>query len=71
MVVTTSDGEVVTVDLEGGLSKVPAQYRNEVAAQLEALRKLATRRAQQCHAAAVILSGERLRSQVLPEACNR
>ena len=42
MVVTTSNGEVVTVDLEGGLASVPAQYRKEVATQLEALRKLAT-----------------------------
>lgn len=42
MVVTTSDGEVVTVDLEGGLSTVPEQYRTEVADQLEALRRLAT-----------------------------
>jgi hypothetical protein len=42
MVVTTSDGEVVTVDLEGGLGNVPEQYRSEVADQLEALRRLAT-----------------------------
>ena len=41
MVVTTGDGQVVTVDLVSGLSSVPVQYRDEVAAQLEALRKLA------------------------------
>ncbi|KAK9918326.1 hypothetical protein WJX75_003218 [Coccomyxa subellipsoidea] len=42
MVVTTSDGEVVTVDLASGLNSVPEQYRKEVAEQLEALRSLAT-----------------------------
>lgn len=44
MVVTCSDGEVVTVNLANGpgLGSVPAQYQKEVAAQLEALRKLAT-----------------------------
>lgn len=40
--VTCSDGEVVTVDLETGLKNVPARYQKEVAAQLEALKKLAT-----------------------------
>ena len=44
MVVTCSDGEVVTVNLANGpgLDSVPARYRKEVTAQLEALRKLAT-----------------------------
>ncbi|EIE21982.1 hypothetical protein COCSUDRAFT_53917 [Coccomyxa subellipsoidea C-169] len=42
MCVTTSDGEVVTVDLASGLKSVPEQYRKEVAEQLEALRSLAT-----------------------------
>ncbi len=42
MCVTTSDGEVVTVDLASGLNSVPEQYRKEVAEQLEALRSLAT-----------------------------
>ena len=44
MVVTCSDGEVVTVNLASGpgLGSVPARYQKEVAAQLEALRKLAT-----------------------------
>ncbi|CAL8471501.1 g11043 [Coccomyxa elongata] len=42
MVVTTSDGEVVTVDLASGLDSVPEQYRKEVANQLEELRNLAT-----------------------------
>ena len=42
MVGTCSDGEVVTVDLASGLSKVPAKYQKEVAVQLEALKKLAT-----------------------------
>ena len=42
MAVTTADGEVVTVDLAGGLASVPERYREEVASQLEALRRLAT-----------------------------
>ncbi len=42
MVVTTSDGKVVTVDLASGLDSVPKQYRKEVANQLEELRNLAT-----------------------------
>ncbi len=44
MVVTCSDGEVVTVNLANGpgLGSVPARYQKEVAAQLEALRLLAT-----------------------------
>jgi hypothetical protein len=42
MAVTTADGEVVTVDLAGGLGGVPERYRGEVASQLEALRRLAT-----------------------------
>lgn len=42
MVVTTRDGEVVTVDLKTGLNSVPEQYREDVAEQLEALRSLAT-----------------------------
>ena len=44
MVVTCSDGEVVTVNLARGPGRgsVPARYQKEVAAQLEALKKLAT-----------------------------
>lgn len=42
MVVSTSDGQVITVDLASGLDSVPEQYRKEVANQLEELRKLAT-----------------------------
>ena len=42
MVVTCTDGEVVTVNMKSGLSSVPARYQKEVAAQLEALKKLAT-----------------------------
>ena len=42
MVVTCADGEVVTVNMKTGLGSVPARYQKEVAAQLEALKKLAT-----------------------------
>ena len=42
MVVTCTDGEVVTVNMKTGLSSVPARHQKEVAAQLEALKKLAT-----------------------------
>ena len=42
MVVSTSDGQVITVDLASGLDSVPEHYRKEVATQLEELQKLAT-----------------------------
>ncbi len=42
MVVSTSDGQVITVDLASGLDSVPEHYRKEVATQLEELQKIAT-----------------------------
>ena len=42
MVVTCTDGEVITLDMKTGLGSVPAKHRKEVAVQLEALKKLAT-----------------------------